>query len=199
MRQILDWAHVHAERFNRLIVLRHATNAGLGATRNTGFARAETPYVLPLDADNRLRPDCAERLLAVLADSDAAYAYPRLQHFGAEDRITGGERYQPQRLIGGNYIDAMALIARWAWSAAGGYYVQRDAMGWEDYALWCRLAELGCRGQAVDEVLAEYRVHAESMVNSITETTDNKRAMVAYVERRHPWLQVVAREAYARK
>ena len=198
LEQILDWAHVHAGRFNRLVVLRHTANAGLGATRNTGFVWAETPYVLPLDADNRLRPDCAERLLAALHDDGAAYAYPRLQHFGADDRITGGRRYEPQQLVGGNYIDAMALVARWAWSAAGGYYVARAAMGWEDFSLWCRMAELGFWGCAVDEVLAEYRVHAGSMVNAITETADNKRAMVQYVETRHPWIDILARDPAAR-
>ncbi len=199
MEQILDWAHTHAARFNRLLVLRHRRNAGLGATRNTGFACAETRFVLPLDADNMLRPDCALHLLAALDGSDAAFAYPRLQHFGADDRISGGERYEPQRLVGGNYIDAMALIARWAWAAAGGYYVQRDAMGWEDFSLWCRLAELGHWGQAVDAVLAEYRVHAGSMVNTITETRDNKQAMVAFVEQRHPWLRILARDPFERK
>ena len=199
MAQILDWAHTHAARFNRLLVVRHRGNAGLGGTRNTGFAFAETPYVLPLDADNRLRHDCAEHLLAVLDGTEAAYAYPKLQHFGGDDRVTGGERYEPQRLVGGNYIDAMALVARWAWAAAGGYYVQRDAMGWEDYALWCRLAELGRWGVAVDAVLAEYRVHADSMVNAITEKRDNKAAMVAFVERRHPWLRILARDPHERR
>ncbi len=198
MEQILDWAHTHAARFNRLLVLRHLTNAGLGATRNTGFAWAETPYVLPLDADNRLRPDCAARLLAALDGGGAAYAYPRLQHFGADEKITGGRRYEPQLLVGGNYIDAMALVARWAWAAAGGYYVRRDAMGWEDFSLWCRMAELGFWGEAVGEVLAEYRVHEDSMVNAITETAENKPAMVAFVEARHPWLRILSRDPHAR-
>lgn len=199
MTQILDWAHACAPRFNRLLVLRHRANAGLGATRNTSFAHATTPFVLPLDADNRLLPGCAARLLEALRDTDAAYAYPRLRHFGESTEVTGGMRYEPQRLAGGNYIDAMALVARWAWSAAGGYYVQRDAMGWEDYALWCRLAELGEWGLAVDEELAEYRVHTNSMVNAITETHDNKDAMIALLERRHPWLRIIARTPYARQ
>jgi hypothetical protein len=93
----------------------------------------------------------------------------------------------------------MALVARWAWSAAGGYYVRRDAMGWEDYSLWCRLAELGAWGLPVDEVLADYRVHEDSMVNAITETRDNKQAMVSLVEQRHPWLRIIARAPYARR
>ena len=34
-------------------------NSGLALTRNVGFDAAETPYVLPLDADNRLLPSAA--------------------------------------------------------------------------------------------------------------------------------------------
>ncbi len=200
LEQIMDWAHAHAAQFNRLVVLRHRENAGLGGTRNTGFSYAETPYVLPLDADNRLLPECAQRLLSAVQESGgAAFAYPFIVHFGAEHRVTGGERYEPQRFAGGNYIDAMALVARWAWAAAGGYYVRRDAMGWEDFSLWCRFAELGFWGEAVTEVLAEYRVHPTSMVNSITETRANKQAMVEFVEQRHPWLRVTSRDPYERR
>ncbi len=195
---ILDFAHSHSGRFNRLLVLRHLTNAGLGGTRNTGFSHAETPYVLPLDADNRLRPECAETLLKVLRGTLAGFAYPRRQFFGGSEAQQGGDRFEPQRLVVGNYIDAMAMVAKWAWAAAGGYYVRRDAMGWEDFDLWCRMAELGLWGVGVADVLTEYRVHAGSMVNAITEQADNKRAMVSYVEQRHPWLDVLARETALR-
>jgi glycosyltransferase involved in cell wall biosynthesis len=195
---ILQWAQTHAHRFNRLIVLRHRANAGLGASRNSGFNAAETPFVLPLDSDNRLRPTCCATLLDVIRRTRAAYAYPQLQHFGASDKVTGGERFEPRRLIGGNYIDAMALVAKWAWAAAGGYYQDRSALGWEDFDLWCSLVELGQWGEPVTEVLAEYRVHAGSMVNAITETTQTKRRVVETVEQRHNWLQVTGRAPFQR-
>jgi glycosyltransferase involved in cell wall biosynthesis len=195
---ILQWVQVHAHRFNRVTVLRHRANAGLGASRNSGFNAAETPFVLPLDSDNRLRPNCCAALLSVLRGSRAAYAYPQLQQFGALEKITGGELYEPRRLVGGNYIDAMALVAKWAWAAGGGYYQDRAALGWEDYDLWCSLAELGQWGIPVTEVLAEYRVHAGSMVNAITETAQTKRRVVETVEARHNWLQITGRAPHRR-
>jgi hypothetical protein len=118
--------------------------------------------------------------------------------FGSANNILSEGRYDAQRLIGGNYIDAMALVAKSAWAAAGGYYVRRDAMGWEDFSMWCRLAELGLWGTAVPEILAEYHVHQSSMVNAITEQSVNKQAMVEFVEQRHPWLQIIARQATTR-
>ena len=71
-------------------------------------------------------------------------------------------------------------------------------MGWEDYDLWCRMAELGQYGIAVPEALAEYRVHGASMIDSTMETDGTKERMVAFVEARHPWLDVLARRAQAR-
>jgi GT2 family glycosyltransferase len=189
---ILAWARAHAARFNRLLVLRHGENAGLSAARNTGFAAAETPFVLPLDADNRLHEACCATLLEALAPTRAAFAYASLQMFEAGDAVFCNEPYRPMRLVGGNYIDAMALIGKWAWAAAGGYDMPRT-MGWEDFDLWCKLVELGQFGLHVDQVLADYRVHGGSMVANKVEVATNKQAMVALIEHRHPWLRLSSR------
>jgi glycosyltransferase involved in cell wall biosynthesis len=194
---ILQWARTHEQRFNRLVVLRHVENAGLSAARNSGFDAAETPYVLPLDADNRLRAACCETLLDTLRGTRAAYAYGSVQMFGASDAVFCNERYQPARLIGGNYIDAMAMIGKCAWAAAGGYAMPRS-MGWEDFDLWCRLAELGQYGVHVDQILAEYRVHGGSMVSNVVEVDVNKQKMVAEIEQRHDWLRLSSRKPYER-
>jgi glycosyltransferase involved in cell wall biosynthesis len=195
---VLAWVRQHANRFNRVTVLRHHENGGLGAARNSGFSAAETPFVLPLDADNRLHPECCAVLLEVMQRSRAAYVYPQLQHFGTSEVISGGDLYEPRRLVGGNFIDAMALVAKWAWAAAGGYYQDRTALGWEDFDLWCSLAELGQWGEPVARPLAEYRVHAESMVNMVMETTENKPRLVQTLEQRHAWLHLTSRTAYRR-
>jgi glycosyltransferase involved in cell wall biosynthesis len=185
---VLAWAREHHGRFNRVRVLRHLANAGLGFARNSGFAAAETPFVLPLDADNRLRPDCAADLLASLRGSRLAFAYPSQERFGDKGGSFGDSPYWPSRLVTGNYIDALGLVAKWAWAAAGGYDHVRH--GWEDYDFWCRLAELGLGGMHVAAVLAEYRVHKASMLARSTDVQENKLALVADLRRRHPWLRI---------
>ena len=188
LQVITDWIGPHAGRFNRLLVLRHLKNAGLGFARNSGFAAAETPFVLPLDADNRLRPACCATLGEKLAKSDAVFAHPAIQQFGDKSAVFGGEPYSPLRLKRGNIIDAMALVRTWAWAAAGGYdHVQ---YGWEDYDFWCRLAELGLYGMDVPDVLADYRVHTRSMLHTMTEVRGHKLDLIADLERRHPWLDI---------
>lgn len=197
---IKSWMEKQTARFNRLVLLQTNTNAGLGGARNCGVTYAETPFFLPLDADNRLLPHACETLLNA-TDGLTAYAYPIIQQFGdpAQHPTLGQEPFRPMQLVAGNYIDAMALVAKWAWAAAGGYYVSRDAMGWEDYDLWCTMAEYGLRGTHVPEVLAEYRVHQTSMTNNVTEKMAHKQRVVSLVEARHPWIRLVQKSAKQRE
>ncbi len=186
----LAWAERHAGRFNRIAVLRNAANCGLGPTRNAGFAAAETPFVLPLDADNRLLAPCCEILLREAHKTGAAFVYPAIREFGEASGLLGMFPYVPARLVGVPYIDAMALVSVAAWAAVGGY---RDArLGWEDYDFWCCMAEHGLMGHKVEgEALAEYRVHRTSMLRTITEDPQNKLRVLARMQRRHPWLSLV--------
>ena len=180
LRVAAKWARKNAARFNRIVVLKNQANYGLGFCRNSGFDAADTPYVLPLDADNRLRPDCCEKLLAAIEASGAAYVYPTIQHFGASDAQISNVPYDPQRFVAGNFIDAMALVSKEAWAMVGGYDHVR--YGWEDYDFWSRMAEIGLAGEWLDIVLADYRVHPQSMMKTQT-------VVPAKLSRSHPQLQ----------
>jgi GT2 family glycosyltransferase/glycosyltransferase involved in cell wall biosynthesis len=188
---VVGWAERNAKRFNRTLVLRHKTNAGLGTTRNTGVDAADTPFVLLLDADNRLRPECGAVCLSVARESGAAFVYPLLQQFGEKSNLMGNCPFEPGRFIGGNYIDALALVSKEAWAAVGGYGVFR-VMGWEDFDFWCRLVEHGLWGCRAGEIpLAEYRVHGNSMLRTTTTIDRNYRRLVAEMEHRYPWLDLI--------
>jgi glycosyltransferase involved in cell wall biosynthesis len=183
----VKWAEAHAARFNRIVVAAKRANSGLALTRNVGFALAETPFVLPLDADNRLLPDCAAACLAAIEATGAAFAYPLIRDFGGTDGLRGEFDYDPIRLANSNYIDAMALVSRSAWAAIGGY--DHIEYGWEDYDFWCRLARRGLYGaQVPGGPLAEYRVHSRSMTALAIARPEVYLAMSEAVKRRHPWL-----------
>ncbi len=193
-----QWAERHAKHFNRVAVIGNEANAGLGLARNAGFAAAETPYVLPLDADNRLLPECCATLLRHADSSGAAFVYPIIREFGESDRVRKPFPYAPARLIGVPHIDAMALVSVAAWARVGGYSATR--LGWEDYDFWCRMAEAGLNGlQVPGEPLAEYRVHAGSMLLAITEAADTKPQVIADMTRAHPWLALVDAKAHGDK
>jgi glycosyltransferase involved in cell wall biosynthesis/GT2 family glycosyltransferase/SAM-dependent methyltransferase len=186
----LKWAEHNAGRFNRLTILCNRINAGLGPTRNAGIDAADTLYVLPLDADNRLLPSCCEATLRAIRSTNAAFVYPVIRQFGDADGPIGTQDFEPLRFIGGNYIDAMALLTKEAWSAAGGYGDLR--LGWEDFDFWCRLVELGFFGQPLGgDAVAEYRVHASSMLRTNALKAENTSKGLSVLERRHRWLNIV--------
>jgi glycosyltransferase involved in cell wall biosynthesis/SAM-dependent methyltransferase/uncharacterized protein YbaR (Trm112 family) len=193
LRVALKWARKNAARFNRIVVLKNQANYGLGFCRNSGFDVADTPYVLPLDADNRLLPECCEKLRAAIEASGASYVYPTIQHFGASSAQISNVPYDPQIFVVGNYIDAMALVSKEAWAMVGGYDHVR--YGWEDYDFWCRLAEMGLSGKWLDIALAEYRVHPQSMMKTQTTIPQNYRDLILSYGARHPWTSLGERQA----
>jgi O-antigen biosynthesis protein len=187
---VTDWLWRHAGRFVRAVHLRNHSNAGLSLTRNAGFAAAEADLVFPLDADNLLTPDCLRLLHDRLLASGAAAAHPTLERFGAEAGLLPALPWDPDRLLHGNYIDAMALIRKSGWSHVGGY--EPMPLGWEDYDLWCLFVEAGLWSAAVPEATARYRVHRRSMLHEITDLPENRRTLIAALHNRHPWLDIPA-------
>jgi len=190
LRLAQNWIQTNAGRFNRALLVRNQVNSGLGRTRNVGFDLADTPYVLPLDADNRLLPNCAARCLYTAKKTGAAIAYPVIRTFGSREGLMGERPFDPVRLRQGNYIDAMALIAKAAWILVGGYDLRHG--GWEDFGFLCRLMERGLRGERVPgEPLAEYREHPTSMIHAAMSDPRMIRRMMNELTDEHKWLRLV--------
>lgn len=182
------WLEQHQLRFNTVRLLRHVENSGLSAARNTAISLVETPFVFILDADNHLYPRCLTRCLEVLETTDAAFAYPLIEQFGAVQGIMGNLVWSQERLAYQNYIDAMALVRRDAVLAVGGYTPM--PYGWEDYDLWCKLAEQEQVGVLVPEILARYRVHQTSMLRGTTNKSGTIELVRADMMQRHPWMKL---------
>ena len=181
-----DWMAAHADRFERVRLLRQPVNRGLPAARNLAFETAQAQAVMVLDADNALRPPAIARLLEALEDSDAACAYAQLTFFGTGTGLGVADVWRRDSFKRDNYVDAMALVSREAWRAVGGY-ADID-YGWEDYDFWCKLVEAGLEGVYVPELLCRYHVRTASMLR--TETTAERARLVHGMMARHPWLEL---------
>ena len=106
---------------------RTSTTPGLACTRNRGFEEADTPYVLPLDADNVLLPECAARLL----DELQPRARPSPTRTSAssgptstsrrQELVMGHTDYTPGRLAGDELHRRDGARAQVGLAAAGGY------------------------------------------------------------------------------
>lgn len=150
-------------------LVRHEVNRGLAAARNTGASKSRGELLLMLDSDNKLRRLGLARLAGALNDElRAAFAYGMLDRFNTEEPvgIVSQFGWEPARLREGNYIDALALIRRSAFSKLGGYSEDaRLLLGYEDYDFWARLAEAGEHGVFVRQFVASYRVGHSSMLS----------------------------------
>lgn len=183
-----DWLKKNAERFERILLVRHDRNSGgPSAPRNTAIALSDTPFIFSLDADNTLYPRCLERCLEVIEDTRAEMVYPLIEKFGAETGILGNQNWSAEILARGNYIDNMALIRRTALEAVNGYSYMW-LYGWEDFDLWCKFVEQDFQGVLVPEILARYRVHPKSLLQAHTKS--RARSVTEEILERHPWLTI---------
>jgi glycosyltransferase involved in cell wall biosynthesis len=160
-----DWLTSHRNVAG--MVLRHPVNRGLAHTRNDALAFARGEFCFILDADNEVYPGCLERLYNALQnDPEAAFAYGIHERFRGEQTVglVNHLPWEPDRLRTGNYIDAMAMLRTSVLREMGGYATDRRLHGWEDYDLWCSVAEAGMRGAFIPEIIARYRTAAHSML-----------------------------------
>ncbi len=183
-----EWMQQNAERFVDIKLIAHDQNAGLSAARNTGFFHCQSQFGFTLDADNLLYPRCIARCEQALHDPKAGFAYPMLEVFAGDHGLLNTQLWNRARLARGNYIDAMALIRKQAWTEVGGYAHLPD--GWEDFDLWCSFAEANWHGVRVPEILARYRVHPDSMLQSTTNRLAVLRKTAKKLKKRHNWLKL---------
>jgi glycosyltransferase involved in cell wall biosynthesis len=139
-------------------------NAGLAAARNAGFARTRTPYVLFLDADDRLAPGALAVMRAALErHPEASFAYGHQRFFGDWDTVIRFPPYDPLRLLDRHMIGSTTLARREVFEETGGF--DADFGTFEDWELWLHALAHGHRGVRVDAVTLEYRRHGQSMVD----------------------------------
>lgn len=166
------------------VLLEHPLNRGLGRTRNAINAHARGEFVFVLDADNAVYPTALGRLVDALDHDPAAmFAFGMLagERGGVPDGLISGQPWDPARLATDNYIDAMALIRRERLIELGGFSEDPRLVGFEDYDLWCRLAEQGEYGVQVPEILGRYRVSEDSMLSlTLIDTTVARSLMRAH-------------------
>jgi hypothetical protein len=159
---------------SRPIRLLTQPNAGLGRARNAGIAQSRGSYVLPVDADNMIRPSFVRRCLEVLEhDPRLAFATTWSQYIDEAGKAYDGVNtgYQPT----GNHSpvvlqdnvagDATALIRKRVFDL--GHWYSPELTSYEDWQFYRELHSAGHYGRVIPERLLVYRVRDTSMLRDV--------------------------------
>ena len=159
-------------------------NQGLGRTRNNGIKAAKGEYILPLDSDNRIRPEYIYESIKILdAHPEVAMVYGDAEFFGDKSKRHVVGEFNLQNMMVENQIDACAVYRKSVWEAVGGYDEKMPIMGYEDWDMWMNMTFKNYKFHYVPEILFDYRVLGNSMLRSIS--VSNKKKLFRYMDEKY--------------
>jgi hypothetical protein len=154
-------------------LVRKRFNTGLADARNAGTRIARAPYIFMMDADNLVTPLTLSLLFNTMKREECAAAYSILCRFRKTPARPVGllshYDWDPEILVQGPYVDAMAMFRRDVLLELGGYdhtLSEIGWFGWEDYDMWLRFAQQDLPVGFVPNILCLYRQHETSMINT---------------------------------
>jgi len=156
----------------------HTDGVGLSQARNLAAERSQTCAVLPLDADNRLRPALLNEITK-LENNTVDVVHGPWQRFGLNSDFVSPPDMTMDNLVWGNSIDACALIRRELLQQLGGWDAQLPF--WEDWDLWLGAVQANARTEKIDEVAIEYLVRPHSLSRKVHEDKELHKHVVAHI------------------
>lgn len=138
-------------------------NKGLSSARNTAIMNMTGDYFLPLDADDVLMPNCAEKILEEIEVTHADVVAPSFQTMGlAHELVILMKEPQIEDFRLGNRVGYFSAIKKECLLECGGYS-PRMVEGYEDLHLWFDLLTRGKKFVTIPQPLVIYRTKEEGM------------------------------------
>jgi glycosyltransferase involved in cell wall biosynthesis len=166
----------------------------VGENRLTGLQQARGKYITFLDADDMIAPTYLEKAVMALELLGVDVVYPSVQLFGRENRVwETGEKFSLADLCRTNTVATVAAFRYDTWKSQNiGYGSNKDG-SIEDWDFWLRFAERGARGYKIREPLMLYRIHGNSLSDSIKPKLDQAYHKTLAAHRRFLGSRRVAR------
>jgi len=169
---VAAFASNHAN--HRVEWIRHEMNKGVSAARNTAIQAARGEYLAFLDPDDYWKPEHLQYAVEALSGGDEnAETYSAVTSPVEAFREEQPERISlcrftptmiwafPASLAMGNFIQPSAVVVRREEVLAVGLFDTDPLIQHvEDFDLWIRLAEYGCRFKFLETSTCRYRQHA---------------------------------------
>jgi glycosyltransferase involved in cell wall biosynthesis len=195
----------------RVRIIRHEQNQGLGITRNTALGAVRAPLLAHLDSDDTWEPDFLEALLPCFEDPKVGLAYGNMLITGHPTE-SGPYVRDPERhpvdtfpaLAERNPIPICTVVRTHALRGIGGY--ETGMWGAMDWMLVLELAAAGWRFAYVDRILAQYRWSTTNMSSDWDNVQHSNLLVLWRFTRRHPTIRgphagiakLALREVYSR-
>lgn len=155
-------------------------NQGLSMARNNGITIAKGKYILPLDADNKIRPAYIDNGIRILnTQPEIGIVYGSSLRFGEEDEIYRPGEFKLKKLMIQNYIDACIVMRKEVWRQVGGY--DPAISPFADWDMNLSAAVLNWKFHYIPEVMFDYRVRKDSMLRQVADIND----FVNYISKKH--------------
>jgi len=164
----------------------HQENQGFAIARNHGISLAKGRYILPLDSDNKIRPNYITKAIEILdTQPEVGVVYGNFEFFGGVTGIKKVPEFDINLILRGNYIDACAVFRKTVWEEAGGYDDKiPEQLGYEDWDFWLSVAEKGWHFYHIDQALFDYRLRSNSMVSGCN-IPEKRWELFRYISTKH--------------
>lgn len=175
-----DGSKFLAEEYADRVEVIHQVNKGLPSARNTGIMNATGEYILPLDADDILKPTAVERMEKVFEDTEADIVSPSFTCFGVQNNdVILDMRPTLESFKTGNRVGYCSMFRRSDLLEIGGYS-PRMIWGYEDLHLTIGLLKRGKKIFTIPEPLWMYRTKPNSMIQTAQAHNDELMAQIKY-------------------
>lgn len=164
----------------RVRVLRHGSNRGVSAARNTAIKQARADFVLFLDSDDLMEPTTAEKWLWFLTSHpEYAFVDGYVVGFGATQILWRRGFQDADAFLDENLVGARCMIRRHVLTEIGGFD-ESITDGLEDWELWLSCAAAGYWGHTLPEYLAWQRLTGRGAERERWATWDRGEAQQAF-------------------
>lgn len=162
----------------------HQKNKGLSGARNTGIRAATGTYIMSVDADDILRPDCIKAHLE-LADEQSIVTCG-LMAFGNDNYTARPREATVDILLKTNVIYSNTLFPKKAWEVVGGFDESETMrLGWEDREFWLRVVGAGYKSKVGDYIGLLWRRHGNNMSNETANPNSDLLQSYIYEKNKH--------------
>ena len=175
------------------VVVIQQPNSGVSTARNTGIRKSETPLVLVLDGDDKVKPSYIEQVCKLLHENASMVAASSwMNTFGVLDSVICPSGGNINKFLSRNCCPATHILRREVWEKSGGYDESMRS-GFEDWDFFLSMLETipNAHIGIVPEPLIDYRTApASSNVKSMSKRLELMRFIIrkhnqsyqAYVE-----------------